>query len=50
MARGFQAGCPRPGRHGADSAVFAAFNAYGHQDRGIKVYDFNGHESGGEQQ
>ncbi|MFC1430305.1 acetylxylan esterase [Streptacidiphilus sp. N1-3] len=32
------------------STVFAAFNAYGHQDRGIEVYDFNGHEGGGDQQ
>ena len=29
------------------STVFAAFNAYGHQDKAIEVYDFNGHEGGG---
>ena len=28
------------------STVFAAFNAYGHEDRSIEVYDFNGHEGG----
>ncbi|MFI6345485.1 acetylxylan esterase [Streptomyces sp. NPDC050560] len=29
------------------STVFAAFNAYAHQDKAIEVYDFNGHEGGG---
>ncbi|BBA95854.1 putative acetyl xylan esterase [Actinacidiphila reveromycinica] len=29
------------------STVFAAFNGYGHEDRTIEVYDFNGHEGGG---
>ncbi|MGW2054346.1 acetylxylan esterase [Streptomyces sp. NPDC001840] len=28
------------------STVFAAFNAYGHEDRTIEVYEFNGHEGG----
>jgi cephalosporin-C deacetylase len=32
------------------STVFAAFNAYAHPDRGIEVYDFNGHEGGGDHQ
>jgi cephalosporin-C deacetylase len=32
------------------STVFAAFNAYGHEDRVIEVYDFNGHEGGGDLQ
>ncbi|MFJ5723232.1 acetylxylan esterase [Streptomyces sp. NPDC093149] len=29
------------------STVFAAFNAYAHQDKAIEVYDFNDHEGGG---
>jgi cephalosporin-C deacetylase len=29
------------------STVFAAFNAYGCQDKSIEVYDFNDHEGGG---
>ncbi|MEW2544177.1 acetylxylan esterase [Streptomyces sp. NPDC047002] len=29
------------------STVFAAFNAYGSDDKSIEVYDFNGHEGGG---
>lgn len=29
------------------STVFAAFNAYAHQDKTIEVYDFNDHEGGG---
>ncbi|MGN9790689.1 acetylxylan esterase [Streptomyces sp. OZ13] len=29
------------------STVFAAFNAYGHEDKQIEVYDFNDHEGGG---
>jgi cephalosporin-C deacetylase len=29
------------------STVFAAFNAYGHDDKTIEVYDFNDHEGGG---
>ncbi|SCF74169.1 acetylxylan esterase [Streptomyces sp. Ncost-T10-10d] len=29
------------------STVFAAFNAYTHQDKTIEVYDFNDHEGGG---
>jgi cephalosporin-C deacetylase len=29
------------------STVFAAFNAYSHQDKQIEVYDFNDHEGGG---
>lgn len=29
------------------STVFAAFNAYGHSDKTIDVYEFNGHEGGG---
>lgn len=29
------------------STVFAAFNAYAHQDKEIEVYDFNDHEGGG---
>ncbi|WP_415953290.1 acetylxylan esterase [Streptomyces sp. KLOTTS4A1] len=29
------------------STVFAAFNAYRHEDKSIEVYDFNGHEGGG---
>ncbi|MFB7102802.1 acetylxylan esterase [Streptomyces hydrogenans] len=29
------------------STVFAAFNAYGHEDKAIEVYDFNDHEGGG---
>ncbi|WP_042411676.1 acetylxylan esterase [Streptacidiphilus carbonis] len=29
------------------STVFAAFNAYGNEDKAIEVYDFNGHEGGG---
>lgn len=28
------------------STVFAAFNAYPHEDRTIEVYEFNGHEGG----
>ncbi|MEV0780161.1 acetylxylan esterase [Streptomyces sp. NPDC050433] len=28
------------------STVFAAFNAYPHEDRSIEVYEFNGHEGG----
>jgi len=32
------------------STVFAAFNVYGHEERRIEVYDFNGHEGGGPQQ
>lgn len=32
------------------STVFAAFNAYAHQDKHIEVYDFNGHEGGGPHQ
>ena len=29
------------------STVFAAFNAWGHDDKAIEVYDFNDHEGGG---
>lgn len=29
------------------STVFAAFNAWGHGDKAIEVYDFNDHEGGG---
>ncbi|MES4909219.1 MULTISPECIES: acetylxylan esterase [unclassified Streptomyces] len=29
------------------STVFAAFNAWPHEDKDIEVYDFNGHEGGG---
>jgi cephalosporin-C deacetylase len=29
------------------STVFAAYNAYAHDDKRIEVYDFNGHEGGG---
>jgi cephalosporin-C deacetylase len=29
------------------STVFAAFNAYAHEDKQIEVYDFNDHEGGG---
>ncbi|MFE9900757.1 acetylxylan esterase [Streptomyces achromogenes] len=29
------------------STVFAAFNAWGHEDKTIDVYDFNDHEGGG---
>ncbi|MEV6805584.1 acetylxylan esterase [Streptomyces sp. NPDC051132] len=29
------------------STVFAAFNAWAHQDKAIEVYDFNDHEGGG---
>ncbi|MEU3415142.1 acetylxylan esterase [Streptomyces sp. NPDC006658] len=29
------------------STVFAAFNAWGHEDKTIEVYDFNDHEGGG---
>jgi cephalosporin-C deacetylase len=29
------------------STVFAAFNAYAHDDKSIEVYDFNDHEGGG---
>lgn len=29
------------------STVFAAFNAWGHEDKSIEVYDFNDHEGGG---
>ncbi|AXG81686.1 acetylxylan esterase [Streptomyces paludis] len=29
------------------STVFAAFNAYAHEDKAIEVYDFNDHEGGG---
>ncbi|MEV5686292.1 MULTISPECIES: acetylxylan esterase [unclassified Streptomyces] len=29
------------------STVFAAFNAYAHEDKTIEVYDFNDHEGGG---
>jgi cephalosporin-C deacetylase len=29
------------------STVFAAFNAYGNEDKAIEVYDFNDHEGGG---
>ncbi|MFJ5262611.1 acetylxylan esterase [Streptomyces sp. NPDC088387] len=29
------------------STVFAAFNAWGHEDKAIEVYDFNDHEGGG---
>ncbi|MFF2650075.1 acetylxylan esterase [Streptomyces sp. NPDC058045] len=29
------------------STVFAAYNAYPHQDKSIEVYDFNDHEGGG---
>ncbi|GHH85214.1 acetylxylan esterase [Streptomyces sulfonofaciens] len=29
------------------STVFAAFNAYGHSEKSIEVYDFNDHEGGG---
>ena len=32
------------------STVFAAFNVYAHEDRTIEVYDFNGHEGGGDLQ
>lgn len=32
------------------STVYAAFNAYAHEERRIEVYDFNGHEGGGPQQ
>ncbi|WP_137991814.1 acetylxylan esterase [Streptomyces vilmorinianum] len=28
------------------STVFAAFNAYAHEEKGIEVYDFNDHEGG----
>jgi cephalosporin-C deacetylase len=27
--------------------VFAAFNAWAHEDKKIEVYDFNDHEGGG---
>ncbi|MFJ2115816.1 MULTISPECIES: acetylxylan esterase [unclassified Streptomyces] len=29
------------------STVFAAFNAYAHEDKAIEIYDFNDHEGGG---
>ena len=29
------------------STVFAAFNAWAHDDKTIEVYDFNDHEGGG---
>ena len=29
------------------STVFAAFNAWAHDDKAIEVYDFNDHEGGG---
>ncbi|MFD8333572.1 acetylxylan esterase [Streptomyces solisilvae] len=29
------------------STVFAAFNAWAHEEKSIEVYDFNGHEGGG---
>ncbi|GGX58868.1 acetylxylan esterase [Streptomyces fructofermentans] len=29
------------------STVFAAFNAWGHEDKAIEVYEFNDHEGGG---
>ncbi|GGJ91206.1 acetylxylan esterase [Streptomyces camponoticapitis] len=32
------------------STVFAAFNAYAHEDRTIEVYEFNGHEGGAQYQ
>jgi cephalosporin-C deacetylase len=32
------------------STVFAAYNAWGHADRDIKVYTFNGHEGGSYEQ
>ncbi|MFF3906583.1 acetylxylan esterase [Streptomyces sp. NPDC001848] len=32
------------------STVFAAFNAWAHQDKTIEVYDFNDHEGGGSHQ